>query len=145
MFYLLGPDGEAFSAESPHVLDHLRTTSRLAAEGETDGLSMPPVMKSRRAGAIPVTAKVRFPKTQTADTCIIEVQGRDRQGLLSELSAFLTDAGLDISTAHIEVVGAMAVDVFYVRCSVLDEKRKKHLRAGLLNILRDPEAESKSA
>lgn len=141
-FYLLGPDGEAFSAESPHVLDHLRTTSRLAAQGETDGLSMPTGMKSRRAGAIPVTAKVRFPKTQTSDTCIIEVQGRDRPGLLSELSACLTDAGLDISTAHIEVVGAMAVDVFYVRCSVLDEKTKKRLRAGLLNILRDPEPES---
>jgi len=106
---------------------------------------MPPVMKSRRAGAIPVTAKVRFPKTETADTCIIEVQGRDRQGLLSELSAFLTETGLDISTAHIEVVGAMAVDVFYVRCSVLNEKLKKHLRAGLLNILRDPEPESKAA
>lgn len=145
MFYLLGPDGEAFSAESPHVLDHLRMTSRLAAQGKTDGLSMPPVMKSRRAGAIPVKAKVRFPKTETADTCIIEVQGRDRQGLLSELSAFLTETGLDISTAHIEVVGAMAVDVFYVRCSVLNEKLKKHLRAGLLNILRDPEPESKAA
>jgi len=144
-FYLLGPDGEAFSAGSPHVLDHLRMTSRLAAQGETDGLSMPTVMKSRRAGAIPVTAKVRFPKTEAADTCIIEVQGRDRPGLLSALSAFLTDAGLDISTAHIEVVGAMAVDVFYVRCSMLDEKRKKYLRVGLLNILRDPEPESKAA
>ncbi len=144
-FYLLGPDGEAFSAKSPHVLEILRTSARKAAQGDTDGLAQPQGLKSRRAGAIPVTAKVRFPETETSDTCIIEVQGRDRPGLLSELSAFLTEAELDISTAHIEVVGAMAVDVFYVRCSVLDEKAKKRLRAGLLNILRDPDTKSKAA
>jgi len=144
-FYLLGADGEAYSAKSPHVLEALRTTSREAAEGKTGKLAMPRGLKSRRAGAIPVKAKVRFPKTERSDTCIIEVQGRDRPGLLHELSTFLTDAGFDISTAHIEVVGAMAVDVFYVRCAVLDDKTKKRLRAGLLDILRDPDLESKAA
>ncbi len=145
VFYLLGPDGEAFGAKSPHILEALRGTARHAAQGKTDRLVIPKRLKSRRAGAIPVRAKVRFPETETEDTCIIEVQGRDRVGLLHELSAFLTEAGFDISTAHIEVVGAMAVDVFYVRCSVLDEKSKKRLRAGLLDILRDPDAKSKAA
>jgi len=73
------------------------------------------------------------------------VQGRDRAGLLYELSAFLTSAGFDISTAHIEVVGAMAVDVFYIHCTDLDDKTKKYLRAGLLDILRDPDVKSKAA
>ena len=144
-FFLLGPDGEAFSAKSPHVLEALRVTARHAAEGQTDKLVIPQGLKSRRAGAIPVRARVRFPTTERADTHIIEVQGRDRPGLLNELADFLTEAGFHISTAHIEVVGAMAVDVFYVRCDVLGEKDKKRLRTGLLNILRDPVAETKAA
>lgn len=145
VFYLLGPDGEAFGAQSPHLLEALRATARHAADGHTENLVIPQGLKSRRAGAIPVRPKVRFPTTETEDTCIIEVQGRDRPGLLSELAAYLTDAGFDISTAHIEVVGAMAVDVFYVRCAALDEKSKKKLRAGLLNILRDPKKKAKAA
>ena len=137
-FYLLGPDGEAFSAKSPHVLDALRDTARAAAKGEIEKLVVSQGLKSRRAGAIPVKALVNFPDTERADTCIIEVQGRDRPGLLHELSAFLNHADLDILSAHIEVVGAMAVDVFYVRCTGLDESRKTELRASLLDILRDP-------
>ena len=145
VFYLLGPNGEAFAAHSPHNLEMLRTAARKAAMGNVEGLVAPIRLKSRRAGAIPVRPKVRFPKTQRDETCIIEVQGRDRPGLLNELAAFLTDSRLDISTAHIEVVGAMAVDVFYVKCADLDDKAKKKLRAGLLNILRDPEQKPKVA
>ncbi len=144
-FYLLGPDGEAFSAQSPHVLDVLRQTARQAAEGKTDKLLVPKGLKSRRAGAIPVKATVKFPKTERSDTCIIEVQGRDRPGLLYELSAYLTQSDFDISSAHIEVVGAMAVDVFYVRSPGLDKARKNALRAGLLDILRGPDEKTKAA
>ena len=145
VFYLLGANGEAFSAHSPHKLDLLRATARKAALGETKDLVIPNRMKSRRAGAIPVRPKVRFPATQRSDTCIIEVQGRDRPGLLHALSAFLTEVGYDISSAHIEVVGATAVDVFYLRCIGMDDQRKKMLRAGLLDILRDPEIKTKAA
>lgn len=145
VFYLLGPNGEAFGSKSPHILEALRRAARHAAQGRTENLVIAEGRKSRRAGAIPVNAKVRFPKTERADTCIIEVQGRDRPGLLHKLSAFLTEAGFDISTAHIEVVGAMAIDVFYVRCAALDDKAKKYLRHGLLDILRDPDTKSKAA
>ena len=145
VFYLLGANGEAFSAHSPHKLDLLRAAARKAALGETKDLVIPNRMKSRRAGAIPVRPKVRFPATQRSDTCIIEVQGRDRPGLLHALSSFLTEVGYDISSAHIEVVGATAVDVFYLRCIGMDDQRKKMLRAGLLDILRDPEIKTKAA
>jgi [protein-PII] uridylyltransferase len=144
-FYLLGPDGEAFSAKSPHVLDHLRKTAFEAAQGNTEKLVIPKGLKSRRAGAIPVKARVKFPETVHSGTSIIEVQGRDRPGLLHELSDFLTASDLDISSAHIEVVGAMAVDVFYVRRAVLDKATKTKLRAGLLDILRDPAEKTKAA
>jgi len=145
VFYLLGPDGEAFASGSPHTLDVLRTTARKAAMGEAKDLVIPNKLKSRRAGAIPVRPKVGFPATQRSDTCIIEVQGRDRPGLLYSLSAFLTEVGYDISSAHIEVVGATAIDVFYLRCIGMNDQRKKMLRTGLLDILRDPEIKTKAA
>jgi len=62
-----------------------------------------------------------------------------------ELSACLTDAGLDILSAHIEGVGAMAVDTFYVRSEPLRDESQKKLRAQLLDILRGPETKSKAA
>jgi UTP:GlnB (protein PII) uridylyltransferase len=64
---------------------------------------------------------------------------------LNELAVCLTDAGFDITSAHIEVVGAMAVDVFYVRGADVDDKIKKTLRGKLLDILRDPVSHPKAA
>lgn len=45
---------------------------------------------------------------------VIEVAGRDRPGLLYDLTAALSDLNLDISSAHITTWGEKAVDVFYV-------------------------------
>ena len=126
-------------------MDNLRETAYRAAIGDTKNLAVPQGLKSRRAGAIPVKATVKFPETEHADTSIIEVQGRDRPGLLHALSGFLTASDLDISSAHIEVVGAMAVDVFYVRSAGFDKARKTALRDGLLDILRGPDEKIKAA
>jgi [protein-PII] uridylyltransferase len=45
---------------------------------------------------------------------VIEVAGRDRTGLLYELTNTLSDLSLDIASAHITTFGEKAVDVFYV-------------------------------
>ncbi len=45
---------------------------------------------------------------------MIEVAGRDRTGLLYELTNALSDLSLDIGSAHITTFGEKAVDVFYV-------------------------------
>ena len=145
VFYLLGPDGEAFAAQSGHKLKALQRAASMAARGEIGDMTLPQKIQSRRAGAIPVRPRVRFPVTTREDVRIIEVQGRDRPGLLHELSACLTDAGFDILSAHIEGVGAMAVDTFYVRSEPLRDESQKKLRAQLLDILRGPETKSKAA
>ena len=46
---------------------------------------------------------------------VIEVNGRDRPGLLYDLTAAMTDNGLQISSAHISTYGERVVDVFYVK------------------------------
>lgn len=45
---------------------------------------------------------------------VIEVAGRDRTGLLYDLTSTLSDLNLDITSAHITTFGEKAVDVFYV-------------------------------
>ncbi len=142
VFYLLGADGDAFGEHSGHLLDNLRKQSRRAADGIIEKLSVPKMIRSRRAGAIPVRSRVRFPETGDGNACIIEVQGRDRPGLLYTLASELSAEGFDITSAHIEVVGTTAVDAFYVKCAALDEARKKVIRSRLLKILRDPDAKS---
>ena len=142
VFYLLSADGEAFGDHSAHLLENLRKRSRMAADGQTDGLAVPKPIRSRRAGAIPVRPRVHFPETGDGNACIIEVQGRDRPGLLYLLAAELSKEGFDITSAHIEVVGTTAVDAFYVRCAALDDARKKVVRKRLLQILRDPDKKS---
>jgi [protein-PII] uridylyltransferase len=42
------------------------------------------------------------------------VAGRDRTGLLYDLTSTLSDLSLDIASAHITTFGEKAVDVFYV-------------------------------
>jgi len=140
VFYLLGGDGEPFAANSGHALENLRRLALQAARGTVDQLNVPNRPRSRRAGAIPVRSRVRFPKTKNPGLHIIEVQGRDRPGLLTELAAFLAEADLDVASAHAEVVGTLAVDAFYVRCAELTDSKQKSLRKGLLSILRDPDA-----
>ena len=45
---------------------------------------------------------------------VLEVSGRDRTGLLYDLTSALSDLNLDIASAHITTFGEKAVDVFYV-------------------------------
>jgi [protein-PII] uridylyltransferase len=46
---------------------------------------------------------------------VIEVNGRDRPGLLFELTRALTSLNLQIASAKISTYGEKVVDVFYVK------------------------------
>ncbi len=45
---------------------------------------------------------------------VIEVEGLDRPGLLSELTGLISDLSLDIASAHITTFGEKVIDSFYV-------------------------------
>ena len=80
---------------------------------------------------------------------LIEVNGTDRVGLLFDVTRSLSRMGLSIVTAHVETFGARAVDAFYVKdrfgLKVTHAAKIDALRARLLAVLADPEAESESA
>ena len=45
---------------------------------------------------------------------VVEVEGLDRPGLLSEITGALSDLSLDIASAHITTFGEKVIDTFYV-------------------------------
>jgi [protein-PII] uridylyltransferase len=74
----------------------------------------------------------------------VEVNARDRPGLLHDIGTVLTEQGLQIASAHITTYGVRAVDVFYVKdvfgLKVENERRIAALREALLAVLGPAEA-----
>ncbi len=70
---------------------------------------------------------------------VVEVSGRDRPGLLYDLTRVFKDHGLVIKSAHIATYGARVVDVFYVKdvfgMKLAQEARIGRLRRALLEVL----------
>jgi [protein-PII] uridylyltransferase len=70
---------------------------------------------------------------------VVEVNGRDRPGLLHDLTAAISAQGLQIGSAHVTTYGVRAVDVFYVKdvfgMKVENERKLRGLRDALLQAL----------
>ena len=73
---------------------------------------------------------------------IIEVNGRDRTGLLFDLTSAITALNLQIASAHISTYGERVVDVFYVKdmfgLKIQNDAKLKMIRNDLLKILEKP-------
>ena len=65
--------------------------------------------------AFQISPKVMIDNTLSAKYTVIEVNGRDRIGFLSDATEVLTNMGLQIASAHISTYGERVVDVFYVK------------------------------
>ncbi|MDA0703243.1 MAG: [protein-PII] uridylyltransferase [Proteobacteria bacterium] len=102
-----------------------------------------------RARLFAVPTRVLIDDRASATHTVIEVNGRDRPGLLHDLTKALTELGLQISTAKISTFGEQVVDVFYVRdaygLNVTKPSRIEAIRAVLLATLRDPDEDRAAA
>jgi [protein-PII] uridylyltransferase len=71
------------------------------------------------------------------------VNGRDRPGLLHDVTAAISAQGLQIASAHVTTYGVRAVDVFYVKdvfgLKVENERKLAQLREALLVALATPD------
>ncbi len=70
---------------------------------------------------------------------VVEVNGRDRPGLLHDVTAAITDQGMQIASAHVSTYGVRAVDVFYVKdvfgLKIENERKLDNLRQAILQAL----------
>lgn len=132
--------------------DELRRAGRIAAtierllRGETwvgallEGRRpVPP-----RVEAFTVAPEVFVNNTLSDAFTVVEVAGRDRTGLLYELTNALSDLSLDIASAHVTTFGEKAVDVFYVTDltskKIESEPRQQAIKERLTQILEGPAA-----
>ncbi len=111
-FYLQNTQGLAFGRKNEMRLKALEDTTLLAAQGALENFRFSPDLVSSRAKAIPTPVRVSIERQE--DGMMIEVSGRDRRGLLFDLAEVLARHHLSVRSAHIEVLGPKAVDVFYV-------------------------------
>ena len=101
----------------PQDFAALKTTIERVITGELDpeGRVARHRTISGRTRVFTVEPRVLIDNKASDSHTVIEVNGRDRRGLLFDLTRTLFKASLTISSAHIATYGEQAVDVFYVR------------------------------
>ncbi len=98
-------------------LTRLRNSVRRILKGEVvarDALKSRDQIKKREKDFV-VPTRVHFDNTASDIYTLIEVETRDRPGLLYDLARTLTANNISISSAIIATYGKQAVDVFYVK------------------------------
>ena len=98
---------------------------------------------SRSVEAFTVEPEVIINNALSERLTVLEVAGRDRPGLLYDLTSAISDLSLDIASAHITTFGEKAVDVFYVTDltgkQIINEVRQKAIRDRLTGVLKPEE------
>ncbi|MBA8899457.1 MULTISPECIES: [protein-PII] uridylyltransferase [unclassified Phyllobacterium] len=110
------------SREFPTDDDERRRAMRVGRliEDVLSGKSYLPEMlasrtKPKRAvKAFRITPRVEINNKLSNKFTVIEVEGLDRPGLLSEITGVISDLSLDIASAHVTTFGEKVIDVFYV-------------------------------
>jgi [protein-PII] uridylyltransferase len=95
----------------------------------------------RREEAFTVEPRVLVDNSASDSHTVIEINGRDRPGLLHDLTRGLHVAGLSIHSAQIATYGERAIDVFYVKDGygrkVTHPARIESVKSALLQALGD--------
>ena len=128
--------------------DRLARLSLLASQVVDRELDPGPALAARRrrssrASAVFTAApRVLIDNNVSTRHTVIEVNGRDRPGLLHDVTAALSDLGVSIVTAHVSTFGERAVDVFYVKdafgLKIEQPGKLAKIRDRLLEALADP-------
>jgi [protein-PII] uridylyltransferase len=98
---------------------------------------------ARSVEAFTVEPEVLINNALSDRLTVIEVAGRDRPGLLYELTSAISDLNLDIASAHVTTFGEKAVDVFYVTDltgkQIASDGRQAAIRDRLGKVLSSPQ------
>jgi len=150
IFYIR--DARGGPLREPKRLERLRA----AIENTLAGTIKPAQELKKMAPTLPsrldvfvVTPRVLIDNKASRRHTVVEVNGRDRPGLLYAVTQALTRQNLIIDSAKITTYGERAVDSFYVHdalgSKIEDETKLKRLRQRLLEALEAPPAPVQSA
>jgi [protein-PII] uridylyltransferase len=142
VFYVQDVTGAPFGTNDERVLPRLANALACAARGEPVGHERRRTDLGRTA-AFAITPAVMLDNEASETSTVVEASGRDRPGLLANLARTLSDAGLLITSAHIDGYGERAVDAFYVVDAdgrkLTDARKGNALKTALLAALQDGE------
>ncbi len=144
-FWIQDAAGGTFDA--PHRLARLSVAIEQALSGRirlaAEIHKASKTLLGRRMRAIHVPPRVVIDNHASNTHTVIEVNGRDRPGLLHDVTAAISDQGMQIASAHVTTYGVRAVDVFYVKdvfgLKVENERKLALLRDALLAALANSE------
>ncbi len=146
-FWVQDAAGGAF--DQPHRIAKLAVLVEQALSGhlrlDNEIPKLAHAMLGRRMRAIHVPPRVVVDNRASNTYTVLEVNGRDRPGLLYDVTAAISEQGLQIGSAHVTTYGVRAVDVFYVKdvfgLKVENERKLASLRDALLGALTRAEGE----
>ena len=138
IFTIQDADGEAFG--DPDRLKRLENSIAASLKGDLKAHEIISTRRIRpRERAFTVQPTVVIDNSASDMYTVIEVNGRDRPGLLHDLTRVLFSLSLSVASARIATYGERAVDVFYVKdnfgLKVLNTGRLILIEARLLEAL----------
>jgi [protein-PII] uridylyltransferase len=144
-FWIQDAAGGAFDA--PHRLARLYVLIEQALSGRlrlaSEIRKVSAALLGRRMRAIHVPPRVVIDNRASNTHTVLEVNGRDRPGLLHDVTAAISEAGLQIASAHVTTYGVRAVDVFYVKdvfgLKIENDRKLAQLREALMAALISPD------
>ncbi|MBP6011363.1 MAG: [protein-PII] uridylyltransferase [Alphaproteobacteria bacterium] len=140
VFWLQDAEGRPLTDE--RRIQRLRETMKRVLDGEVVPRTVIDARQvRRREEAFTVEPRVLIDNSASDTHTVIEVNGRDRPGLLHDLTRALFVARLSIHSAQIATYGERAIDVFYVKdvygLKVTHPQRIEAIKAGVLEALGD--------
>ncbi|MEE2997000.1 MAG: bifunctional uridylyltransferase/uridylyl-removing protein, partial [Pseudomonadota bacterium] len=138
-FWVQGENGGAFNRSDKLSRLYSRIEATLAGRLRPRDELGKDVGLPSRMNVFKVAPRVLVDNGASRTHTVIEVNGRDRPGLLYELTRALSVLNLQIGSAHITTFGETAVDVFYVKdvfgLQVTHERKLDQIRADLLGVM----------
>ena len=144
IFSIQDSRGKAFVETSS--LARLKTHIERTLTGEinvSEELDKTPLF-SLRTSVFTVPPRVLINNSASLTHSLVEINARDRAGLLHQVTRALTQIGLQISSALITTYGERAVDVFYVKdtfgMQVTHQGKLDQIRKAILGVIIETES-----
>ena len=140
VFWVQGQDGKPVA--DPSRLNRLKTIIRKTLSGELvarDEIAAKDKI-AKRERDIQFATEITFDNEGSEIHTILEVDTRDRPGLLYDLTRTLAHMNIQISSATVATFGAQAVDTFYVKdifgLKIQSPQKQANIAAGLKSAIK---------
>lgn len=135
VFVLHDDEGHPFAEDDPNRLERLQQAVEQALSGDAEITATKPQPNPREAAFV-VRPSVFISEDASRAYTVIDVAGRDRPGLLTDVGTVLANADISIVSAHVGSYGERVFDAFYVVLpEQFDDAMKSSLHEQLLAAL----------